>query len=138
MIAFEITRSPDLNVVRSYTFYQNLLYLGRKRGNLCVNDPEIHESHLMIEVIGNILQVHPQSRVDHYLLNHKRATEIRKLKVGDTLTIGETELRIIRFEETLEESKKEFLNRKMEELITANSPKLDLIEELAQLSRSDV
>lgn len=138
MIAFEITHSPDLNVTRSFTFYQNMIYLGRRRGNLCIDDPDLLDSHLMIEVIGNVLQVHPQSRVDHYLLNHKRATEIRKLKVGDSLTIGQTEIKILNFEETLEESKKEFLNRKMDTLLQSNSPKIDLIEELVQMSKSDV
>ncbi len=138
MISFQIIDSPDLNVLREFTFFQNLIYLGRKRGNLCIDDPELHESHLMIEVIGPILQVHPQTNVDHYLLNSKRATEIRKLKVGDTVTMGNTQLKILRFEETGEETKKEILNRKMEELIASNSPKLELIEELAQLSRADV
>jgi hypothetical protein len=92
----------------------------------------------MIEVIGPILQVHPQTHVDHYLLNEKRATEIRKLKIGDTLTIGETRLKILNFQETKEESKKDFLNRKMSELMASNSPKLELIEKLAQLSKQDV
>lgn len=138
MISFQITNSPDLNVMRSFTFHQNLIYLGSKRGNLSINDPGVLESHLMIEVIGPILQVHPQTHVDHYLLNDKRSTEIRKLKIGDSLTIGETRLKILAFEETRDESKKEFLNRKMNELMSSRSKKLDLIEELAQLSRTDV
>jgi hypothetical protein len=138
MISFQITDSPDLNVIKSFTFFQNLIYLGRKRGNLCIDDPKLLEGHLMIEVIGPILQVHPQTHVDHYLLNEKRATEIRKLKIGDTLTIGETRLKILNFQETKEESKKDFLNRKMSELMASNSPKLELIEKLAQLSKQDV
>lgn len=138
MISFQITDSPDLNVMRSFTFYHNLIYIGRKRGNLCVEDPDLLESHLMIEVIGPVLQVHPQTHVDHYLLNNKRATEIRKLKVGDLITIGGTHLKILGFEETREESKKDFLNRKIGELMENNSPKLGLIEELAQLSKKDV
>lgn len=138
MISFQITDSPDLNVVRSFTFFQNLIYLGRKRGNLCIDDSQILEIHLMVEVIGPVLQVHPQTHVDHYLLNGKRATEIRKLKIGDTLSIGDTHLKILGFEETREESKKDFLNRKMSELLSSNSHKLDLIEELAQLSKKNV
>lgn len=138
MISFQVTDSPDPNVLRIFTFFQNLIYLGRKRGNLCINDPKIQESHLLIEVVERHLQVHPQPGVDFYLLNEKRTTEIRKLKVGDTVSVGQTRILITGFEETPEESKKEFLDRKMAELFAAGSPKLDIIEELAQRGKTDV
>lgn len=130
MINFAIVSGPDGNVQNEYRYFQNQIYLGRTTGDLWISDPDLLPSHLMLEVIGKELLIHPQKNVEYYLLNGKRATVIRKLKVKDEVTFGKTTLRILSYEETQKETKKEILNRKLHQLMEENSPKLSIIESL--------
>lgn len=132
MIQFEIVGGPDQNVMSAYTFNQNQIYLGRSTGDLWINDPELHASHLLLEVVEDTLLVHPQKEVDHYLLNGKRATTIRKLKINDQLQLGNTLLKILSYKESPKVSKKMILDQKLAQLIEENSPRLDAIEALSK------
>jgi hypothetical protein len=135
MIQLEITDSPDRNVVATITYHQNQIYLGAEAGDLKIRDPGLRPSHAMLEVVGADLLFHPQKAVDFYLLNGKRATTIRKLNVGDRVTIGGTQLRIGGFAETPRETKKEFLDRKLAQLVAEASPRLAVIETLTKLQK---
>lgn len=135
MIHLEVLSSPDQDVINSYEFHHNQIYLGHSRGNLQVRDPKLLDNHLMIEVIENDLLVHPQKSVEFYLLNGKRATEIRKIKTGDTIGIGDTTLKIRGFQESSYPSKKDVLNAKMNQLIEENSPRLKVVEKLIEMSK---
>jgi pSer/pThr/pTyr-binding forkhead associated (FHA) protein len=135
MIKFQITESPDQEVVSTFEYFHNLIYIGRTLGNLTIHDPQLLRSHLLIEVVGTDVIVHPQKEVEHYLLNGKRATTPRKIKVGDVITFGKTALKVLAFEETPPSSKKNILNEKLNALIEAGSPKLPVIEALSKLSK---
>ncbi len=135
MIHFEVLQSPDGNVLTSFRYFQNMLYLGRKTGDLVIEDAQLRDSHLLIEVVEDKLLVHPQRDVGFYLLNDKRATTIRKLKVGDRLGLGKTVIKILGFEDTPKESKAELLGRKVDALLAENSPRLPLIEKLTKLMK---
>ena len=135
MIKIEIFKSPDLSVISEFCFLRNELNLGRDKGNLVVKDFDLQSNHIMIEVVGPDLLIHPQRNVDHYLINGKRTTAIRKLKVHDEVTIGQTFLRILEFYETVNESKKDILNRKLNRLIDGNSARLIVIEKLTNLMK---
>jgi hypothetical protein len=89
----------------------------------------------MLEVIGNDLLVHPQKEVPFYLINGKRASAIRKLKVGDQITIGQTILQISVFAESEKESKKQILNEKLNQLIETSASRLSVIEALSKLMK---
>ena len=79
MIEFQILQGPDENVISSYKFFQNQIYIGRTSGDLQINDNKLYQSHAMLEVIGKELLIHPQKGVEFYLINGKRASAIRKL-----------------------------------------------------------
>jgi hypothetical protein len=135
MIQFEITTSPDKNVLSQFRYLQNLIYIGRTTGDLWIDDQDLLPSHLMIEVIGNELLVHPQKGVDFYLLNGKRASQIRKIKVNDQITIGKTVFKILSFSEIFHDSKKDILNQKLSQLIEANASRLTVVEKLTKLMK---
>jgi hypothetical protein len=135
MIQVEILSGPDKNVLTKFEFHQNQIYLGKKSLNLNIEDPGLLDSHIMIEVIENELILHPQPGVSSYLLDGKRATTIRKIKPLQTITIGNTALRVLRFEETNFSTKKQVLDRKLAELIETNSPKLAVIEKLGRMMK---
>lgn len=132
MIHFDIIKSPDENVLTTFKFFQNQIYIGTTNGDLWIDDPEIKSSHAMLEVIQKDLIMHPQKDVEFYLINGKRASTVRKIKINDELTFGKTIIKVIGFEETLKESKKEILDKKLQNLLRENSPKLGLIEHLTQ------
>lgn len=135
MIHLEVLSSPDKNVLSSFQFFQNELYLGRSSGDLHIQDPQLFESHLMIEVVEKDLIVHPQKNVDSYLIDGKRASTVRKIKPNQKITLGNTTVRVIAFEETIFNSKKTILDNKLNSLIESNSPRLQVIEKLAKLMK---
>lgn len=135
MIHFEILESPDQNVLSTFKYFQNQIYLGRSSGDLWVSDNSLLVSHAMLEVIGKELLVHPQKGVEFFLINGKRASNIRKLKANDKLSFGSTTIRIIGFEETIRISKKEVLNNKLNKLIEENSARLNVVEKLTKLMK---
>lgn len=135
MVQFEITKSPDPNVRNNFRFMSNSLTIGKKTGDLIIADTELKESHLMIEVIGSDLLLHPQKDVEFFLINGKRATSIRKLKVGEEVTIGKTVFKILGYEETTVLSKKIILGDKLAALVESDSSRLPVIDKLSKLSK---
>lgn len=135
MIKFEITESPDQEVLSTFEYFQNLIYLGRTSGNLTIQDPALLESHLLIEVVGEEVIVHPQKNVEFYLINGKRATTPRKIRNGDVISFGNSSLKLLGHSESRAFSKKNVLNQKLEHLIEVGSRKLPVIEALSKLSK---
>lgn len=135
MINFEIKECPDSNVISSFKYFQNQIYLGRTSGDLWIDDNDLKATHVMIEVIGKELLIHPQKGVEFYLINGKRASTIKKLKVNDQVTIGNTIFYVLGFEETFKESKKNILNAKLSILIEENCRRLPVIERLTKLMK---
>ena len=135
MIHFEVIESPDQNVLSSFKYFQNQIYLGRSTGDLWIADNTMLVSHAMMEVIGKELLIHPQKGVEFYLINGKRASNIRKLKMNDIISFGNTSIKILGFEETIRESKKDILNKKLNKLIEENSSRLNAVEKLSKLMK---
>ncbi len=135
MIHFEVIKSPDENVLSEFKYFQNQIYIGRGQGDLWINDHDLLKSHIMLEVLDKDLLLHPQKDVPFYLLNGKRASAIRKLKKGDQISFGSTTLKVITFEETVKESKKQILNEKLNSLIETNASRLSVIETLSKLMK---
>lgn len=135
MIHFEIQNSPDLNVKSAFTFHKNDVYLGSHTGDLVIRDSGLRASHLILEVVEGDLLVHPQKEVDFYLINGKRATSVRKIRVSDTLTIGNTTLKILGFDHTKLTTKKEILDVKLAHLMETSSPLIPVIEKISRLMK---
>ncbi len=136
MIHFEITQSPDDNVQTHFQFHLNQIYLGRSDGQLHIQDSTLAPSHLMLEVVENDLLVHPQTNVESYLINGKRSTSVRKIKINDLITLGQTTLKVISFSHTSLETKKDILNKKLKSLVESNSKRLGVIEMLSQKNKA--
>ena len=135
MIHLEIISSPDSNILAQFQFFQNEVYLGRNSGNLHIHDPALLGSHVMVEVVEKDLIIHPQKGIDFYLIDGKRSSSIRKIKTGQIITIGTTTFKVLNFEETQNQTKKQILDEKLNQLIEGNSPRLAVIEKLANLMK---
>ncbi len=135
MIKLEFIKSPDFDVLNTFQYFQNEIYIGRTTGDLKIKDPSLHNTHLMIEVVEGELILHPQTDVDFYLLDGKRASSIRKIKKGQIITIGSSQFKILEFEQTPFPSKKKILDQKLAQFIEENSPHLKCIEQLANMMK---
>lgn len=135
MIHLEIISSPDSNILTQFQFFQNEVYLGRNSGNLHIQDPALLGSQVMVEVVEKDLIIHPQKGVESYLIDGKRSSTIRKIKSGQIITIGTTSFKVLGFEETQNQSKKQILDKKLNQLVEENSPRLAIIEQLANLMK---
>ena len=135
MIQLEIISSPDSNILTQFQFFQNEVYLGRNSGNLHIQDPALLGSQVMVEVVEKDLIIHPQKGVESYLIDGKRSSTIRKIKSGQIITIGTTSFKVLGFEETQNQSKKQILDKKLNQLVEENSPRLAIIEQLANLMK---
>ena len=135
MIQLEILSGPDRNALGNFQYFQNEIYLGRTSGDLRIQDPQVLESHLMIEIVESDLIIHPQKKVEFYLIDGKRASTIRKIKAGQKITIGGTTFKIINFSFNEMPSKKVILDLKLNELSDINSPKLGVVEKLAKMMK---
>lgn len=135
MIHLEILNSPDKNVETQFQFFQNEVYVGHSAGNLHIKDSELKASHVMIEVVEKDLIIHPQKDVDSYLIDGKRSSNVRKIKMNQKITIGKTTFIVINFEETTFPSKKAILDQKLSQLVEESSPRLGAIEKLAKLMK---
>lgn len=135
MIHLEIISSPDSNILTQFQFFQNEVYLGRNSGNLHIQDPALLGSQVMVEVVEKDLIIHPQKGVESYLIDGKRSSTIRKIKSGQIITIGTTSFKVLGFEETQNQSKKQILDKKLNKLVEENSPRLAIIEQLANLMK---
>jgi hypothetical protein len=135
MIHLEIISSPDSNILTQFQFFQNEVYLGRNSGNLHIQDPALLGSQVMVEVVEKDLIIHPQKGVESYLIDGKRSSTIRKIKPGQVITIGTTNFKILGFEATQNQTKKQILDKKLNQLVEENSPRLAIIEQLANLMK---
>lgn len=135
MIHLEILSSPDKNVETQFQFFQNEIYVGHSSGNLHIKDSELKASHMMIEVVEKDLIIHPQKEVESYLIDGKRASNVRKIKMNQKITVGKTTFKVVNFEETNFPSKKTILDQKLSQLVEESSPRLGAIEKLAKLMK---
>jgi hypothetical protein len=133
MISIEFIESPDFDIIAPFKYFRNQIYLGRTMGDLWIKDHDLLPSHIMLEVVGSDLLIHPQKNVASYLLNGKRASSIRKIKINDLITIGKTVFKILSFDETKTETKQEILDKKLNKLISEESQCLPIIESLTKL-----
>jgi len=135
MIEFEITDSPDQNIIAKFKLYKNAIYLGSKSKDLSITDSGLQSLHLLLEVPEKELLIHPMKGVDFFLINNKRSTSIKRVKKNDTIKIGNTFLKILDFEFEEILSKKDYLNQKMNQLIEENSNLLPIIETLSNMMK---
>lgn len=128
MIKLTILDSIDTDAKGPRTIYTNALYLGHKKGDVLVRDPEILNHHFKLEIIENELfgSLHPKLKNFH--LNGKLASRKVRLKVQDKIKFGKTIIEINQFATTPIENFKQITNDRLDTLIEAESPVLDLLK----------
>lgn len=130
MIEVQITACPDEEFIGTIAFHKNQVYVGFPDGDICPNIANLPPNALMIEVLPDSILVHPTQNLDFFLVNGKRATQLKHLKIGDSLNVRGAELKITQAKYENIVSKSESLEAKLLELVESDSPLLPLIETL--------
>lgn len=132
MIKLTILDSIDTDAKGPRTLWTNAIYLGHKKGDVLVRDPEIVNHHFKLEVIDNELYgyLHPKLKNFHH--NGKIASKKIRLKAQDKIKLGQTTIEINQFELTPLENFKQATNDRLDALIEADSPILDLLKEVEE------
>ncbi len=126
MIEIEIIKSSDNDFLGKWKFHKNSIYIGFPQADICY--PVISLSYaFMIEILPQGLQVIPHPKLEFWLLNKKRSTQQRTIKIGDLIKVSDLEFKIIdaNFQEVA--SKKSVLDMKLKELVRSESDSLGLI-----------
>ena len=127
MLEVQVVSCPDPEFQGTWRFFKNQIYFGYPEGD--ISPPgELNSFAFMLEVLPDFLQAHPHSSVEFWLLNGKRASKPKKIKVGDTLQVGEIVFKVTeaKYQEFL--TKKQILDVKLKALVAAESPLLGLIQ----------
>ena len=135
MLVIEIMTCPDPEFEGVWRFHQNQIYLGYPEGDIAPAVDGLPSFAYMIEVLPHMIQGTPHPEVDHWLLNGKRATRPRRLRLGDTIVVMGIKMKVV--EAALEEftSRKTILDSRLQELIAANSPILPVIKLLKEKTK---
>jgi hypothetical protein len=126
MIEIEVIKARDLDFLGKWKFHKNSIYLGFPQADICYS-PIALSYAFMIEILPKGLQVIPHPKLEFWLLNTKRSTQQRTVKLGDRIMVSDLEFKIIdaKFEESV--TKKSVLDLKLKELVKNESDTLTLI-----------
>jgi hypothetical protein len=124
MIAINIEQSNENDKKGEYTFHKNLIYIGRDTGSdLYLEDLKLNMNHLFIEVIDSKILCHLSKNTKFILINGKRTTGYKEIKLGDKIKVGDCIFSVSAALAIKEESYREQLN-KITEKILAEAPEL--------------
>ena len=127
MLEIHITSCTDPEYEGVWRFEKNQIYFGHPEGD--ISPPGMLPSNaFMLEVLPEFLQAHPGPIMDFWLLNGKRTTKPRKLKVGDQLQVAEISFKVTAAEYKEVQSKKQILDARLKALVAQQSPLLELIQ----------
>ncbi len=129
MISFQVINSDSPEVLGNLTIFKNRLTLGGDgQVDFFLPSPLNREHLFLFEIKDTSLKIYPQQLP--YLLNGKRATGPRVLKKQDRLLFAKTEIVIMDFSFTPIENRRDYLKRRLGELIEQRSPILKYFAEI--------
>lgn len=138
MIVIELTKCKFSLKTNEYTFHKNHIYIGSNfSADLYINDSNIFTNQFYLEIIENRLLIHPHRSLGFYLVDGKRTTSRRYLKVGQRVSFDENEFIIKNFIEVNDETFREKLNTNTDKIISNNPDILKIIKKIEEQSQDD-
>ena len=128
MLVVEVLECQDPEYEGVWRLHKNQLYLGYPEGDITPAVPGLPSYGFLIEVLPDMVQGTPHPEIVHWLLNGKRATRPRRLRIGDEITVANVRLKILEVELQEFESKKSILDARLQKLVESNSGLLPLIK----------
>jgi len=128
MIHINVTHSIDEDLIGDFYFTKNLIYIGKNEGDLRINSDKIMNQHLFIEIFESKLIAQPNKKLEYFLVEGKRTTGPKFLKIGMTIDLGVITFKLMNFMQTKFETSREKLNQITDELIASNHPVIEVIQ----------
>lgn len=128
MIHINVTDAIDTDLIGDFYFTKNLIYIGKSEGDLRIDSEKIMNQHLFIEIFESKMIAHPNKKLEYFLVDGKRTTGPKFLKVGMTIDLGVIKFKLVNFMQTRFETPREKLNQITDELIANNHPMIEVIQ----------
>jgi len=133
MIKIEIINSNDILRLGEYVFFKNFLTIGSSYTNdLFLTLDGLDAIHSALEIEENKLFITFNVKLDHIKVNKKITTGKKRLVENDIIRLADVEIKILKFEMTVHETRKEILNRKLQEKNFQNNPILEVVQNLRE------
>lgn len=135
MLVVEILDCPDPEFLGEWRFHKNQIQLGFPEGDISPDVAGLPSYGFMLETYPDLIQGTPHPDLGHWLLNGKRATRPRRLRLGDTISVAGIKLRIKEAVPEEFHSRKSILDGKLQALLSSESKLLPLIKLLKDLTK---
>lgn len=104
MIHLEVLKSHDPNALGLYPFEFDKIHIGRsKKNDLIFFEKQLPLQFLTLEIIKGQLVVRNNINSLSFYLNGKKVNGLLKLNLGDTLSFGSQEVKVVAFKQVLAE-----------------------------------
>lgn len=124
MIKIEVTSSNDTDRLGYFLFYKDLIYVGSNHdADLYIPDDQISNNHIFLEVVDTKLLTHLGRGVEFMLINGKRTTSFKTLRVGDSVSLNTLTFKVLEYEASKYGSISNFLKERVSD-VKANEPEL--------------
>ena len=101
MLSFQIIHSEDSELSKDYLNYFDHFKVGSSRqADIIINDSSLSALHVKLEVKDQSLICISLDSECSFLVNGKKYTGSKVLKIGDQLAIGNTAIKITNFTKT--------------------------------------
>lgn len=136
MIQFQITLSPDSDVLGIEQIDKNSVTIGIKDCDILINDEDIGELIIELKISEeNILTATPLTEEKKFWVNNKVYSFEKKINPMDIIKVGSTEIKIISFAQTVSPDFDKISVSRLEELYSQNSPVIELLNQFEQQLR---
>ena len=135
MINIDIISARDSNLLGNYHFLKNIVYVGSNhQSDIYCPNTNLSDIHFFIEILENKLILHVNQKAEAILVNSKRTTHFKNLKVGDIIEVDHIKFKITDFSYHKMISKKEKLNELVASLEQRDPELLEIISLMSKES----
>lgn len=129
MIHLEVQSSTDSDRLGSFLFHKELIYVGVNHdADLFIPEDGLKKNHIFLEVVESKLLVHLGRDTKFILVNGKRTTSFKTLKIGDTISINSLTVKIINYLATANSSPSDFLKNRVSKAKESDPELMELLK----------
>ena len=96
MITIEVNKYKHPDLVGKWTFYKNTLSIGSSDSDVFLFDQKI-EQDIILKISDNFLEIFLPPNVTTWHLNQKKATQTKRIKKNDTISLLDLTFTIVDF-----------------------------------------
>ena len=129
MINLEVQSSSDSDRLGLFSFHKELIYVGENHdADLFIPADGLKTNHIFLEIIDSKLLAHLGRDIEFILINGKRTTSFKSLKIGDKVTINSLTFKILSFSNQEHSSPAEYLKKRVDEAKNSEPELMELLK----------